>query len=297
MKMTEFRQYLKAMDSADKDALILELYKRENKKDRELIELIMTGLRENKELPSPKAVIPDLKTGRKKIDEWSSRMYVYPGWRRGRMRARFKTEAKAYLKDLCAIPARAQGYEEACAQLKDLFYVLSVGKLGCYPWGDPFSELNTSQKDVFRDLCALLLARGSKISVFQQLIDILVDTPVELWADLIELAEVLLIFTRNGDLRGEIVWMLEDRLSQLQNQSTRQELQPQQESSRARQMRLSMVYLVFASSVESEQQALLSLERLLKDEDLASQVQSRWSSAKQTFKEQEAEAIGNALDD
>lgn len=208
MDLKTYRAYLKKMDRDKLEEALIELYKRESKPDKELVVLTVTAVNENLTIPDRKAVIPNTAAIEKQLDRFmnldGSILWRKKTW------TRLKRHIRQIIKDLTACPVRSEVHDEAVRLLRRTFAY-------CIYLNDHFSSsgisieylTGMSADDFYRMVLQAILAAGyTRANLLEAARFTIILNMYDL-DDVIPYMEIFVQFLKNGDLRQELMEILE----------------------------------------------------------------------------------------
>lgn len=213
MNTAEYRKYLKSMDRAKLEECLLELYKRQSKRDKEIVELVVTGINENKVVPDKHAAIPNISLLRKKLTQYKELSLRGAFWNLSSFR-KISKGIRTILKEVLCCPVRSVVRDEAEALFYDTFLFAMtltyrfVDNDGSVEWWTGMNDI-----DLFRSLCGYILSSGytrenllktARASCVMSVGDRTVAFPLQ---------ETLVLLLKNGDVRLELLELLEQQMA------------------------------------------------------------------------------------
>lgn len=254
MNTSEYRKYVRSMDRDKLEACLMELYKREPKKEKEIIELVVTGVNENKEIPGRDAAIPNIKMLRKKLDQFHQTALIAAFWRPYTTK-KIRKGLRQILDEILRCPVRSCVRPDA----EDLFidtFLFSMMITYRFSTLDGTIKWWTGMDDetLFRTLCGYILSSGYTR-------DNLLKTA---WASCVlsvgnreifyPLQEALVLYLKNGDLRIEMMELIEHELTKI--------FASDDKKSREYATRLSILYLMLCEKEVTILEGLEMLEKI-----------------------------------
>lgn len=227
MTLSEFRSLLKGMSEEQKDAFLIEYFKRQNKQDKEMFAILIECSRDQKEMPAKNMKIVDVAKLEKKFETFQSSLYkLYYG--RPGIRRRLKKTAKEIISALALMPVQAAEYDKACELYTKFLQTVSVFSYGAYGLAENyFTDLGLSVIECFTQLMSMVFAKGNTPDEFEWFAGFYgkcLLRPDDLYDEMIvsaQIPEQLVRRVSNGDLRFELIERIEKRLEE---QKTKEEL-------------------------------------------------------------------------
>ncbi|WP_300914443.1 hypothetical protein [Faecalibaculum rodentium] len=213
MTKAELRKLIRSMPKEQLEEALLELHGRQDKTKKEVFELILKGISENRTLPDKKASIPDTRSMRKKLETIRDRIQGWYYYRRRSARTRARRDLKTMISQLLLCPSQSIVYPEACSLLEDLFD-LSVTYLhtDLFPGTSIESVYHLSTDELFRTIAGFILKSGYTRDNLKRLSSLSCIVESSDWALSMHLQEILVSILKNGDIRIEMMDILEDRI-------------------------------------------------------------------------------------
>lgn len=207
MKLPEYRKLIKGLSDEKKEQLILDLYKRAPKTEKQLQEIIADQIRQDKELPPAKAMVPDLKAAQKELDKLKTMYYRYCYGRRFKS-ANFRKSARKLLQELPLCPVQAEQYDEAVELLVKLYDLCCEDDR--HLRSEFFSLAGITRSNFYALICNLMLARGYKKETLERLIQIPAHAGTSDGATVTIDYQRFISLLKNGDLRLEVIELCEE---------------------------------------------------------------------------------------
>lgn len=211
LKLTEYRKLVKGLSDEQKEKLIMDLYKRGSKQEKQMQEVVADLIREGKELPPTKAKVPDLKSAHKDLDKLETiagRYFSYRYYKPGP----FRLGARRLIRELPLCPVQAENYDEAVEILVQL-YLMMCDDCRLRRANRLFELAGTSRSELYYLICTLRLAKGYKKEILDKCICLPVfgegcDAGVYL-----QDYEMFISLLKNGDLRLEVIDLCKERIN------------------------------------------------------------------------------------
>lgn len=213
MTKSEMRKYLKGLTKDQLEAVLLELFSRQDRLQKEVFELTLTGIVEDRPLPDRKAVIPDVSKDRKKLALIQQRSFSWYYYGRRRARSTAKKDLRQMVRTLLLCPEKSQAYPEACSLLEDCF-VLCCAIETSHLMGQEtvYSLIHMETDNFFRTVAGFILKSGYTRENLKRLSSLSCITDSHDWVLSLRLQEILVAMMKNGDLRIEMLDLLEERI-------------------------------------------------------------------------------------
>ncbi len=216
MKLSEYRQLVSSLSDEQKTAMLIDLYKRQDKGGKILVETIAECLKDKKDLPEMKAYIPKFTVVNKEVAKFREWVLISSGWYYTRNSRKHKAMGRSILKEISTVPPQAkEAYLHALEIEKEMFDLCCLSESREFPWMNAFEMLGTTRSDRYRRICQMSFENGYSVDVIRELITF---TCSGYYTDLFEVLEELEIFCtflKNGDLRFEVLELCENMFRQL----------------------------------------------------------------------------------
>ena len=213
MTKTEMKKLLRMMPKEQLETALMELYSRQEKPKKEVFELLLKAIAEEKPLPERHAAVPDTKNIRKKLDRFYTRMFQGGFLRSPRVRRKAKKDLKEMLESLLLCPETSVAYPDVCSVLEDLFAVsCPFLNSDLFPGENVYTVFRMTTDDFFRTVASFILKSGYTRDNLKRLSSAtcLVNSSDDALS--LHLQEILVSLLKNGDLRMEMLEILEDRI-------------------------------------------------------------------------------------
>ena len=192
---------------------MLELHGRQDRSKKEVFELILKGISQNRSLPDKKAAIPDAKGMRRRLESIQDRIGGWYYYRRRSARTKAKRELKNMVSGLLLCPVQSTVYPEACSLLEDIFdFSVTYLRTDLFPGGSIYSVYHISTDDFFRTIAGFILKSGYTMDNLKRLSSLSCIVESSDWTLSMHLQEILVSMLKNGDVRIEMLDILEDRI-------------------------------------------------------------------------------------
>ena len=213
MTNTEMKKYLKNMDPASLQGLLLEMYKNQPKERREVFEITVVNYNEGKELPARDAAIPDLKKLQKKLEYVVSKTlcsfrYIRPAGKR---------KIREYLGQiqtaLMQAPFQAKDFDKVCSFL--LIFLVTVQQIHSDPslyYLNVYNMVKGDEDSLFRSVLTKYMSGGLNMERLKQLAEFARMPHIEHHDKALHFMEILLSLFKVGDVRFEFMEQLESML-------------------------------------------------------------------------------------
>lgn len=248
MKLPEFRKQVKALSDEKKAQLIEEIFRRADKQNKVMIEILLEGIKSDQELPSLKAVVPDLKAVDKDLKTIKDHLEIGYYLIRRSTRKRLKLKSKSAYQQMVKAPIQDPDYDQVVEKMELLFrYVCEMDQLFSPSSNEFFTNLRTTRAGFFRTICAMTLAKGYTIEKLGSLLTTIFNAQITVWGEWFIEMKVLESFLKNGDIRLD---MLDYCQEQIQKTYAQKEVDPERTNA-AYSLRQVCLYAMFFYILES----------------------------------------------
>ena len=204
MTLSEFRRLLASATPAQKDEFIETWYKRLNRQDKEMFEIVLKAVEGKAEMPSTKAVIIDVKKTAKMLERISANLFSY-AWVTGSRRTKTKQMIRELMKTLPLVPVQAKDYDQVILQYKTLLVLLELGDQDGTEWEGLEMRVSAVPQDMYRTLCTMIFQDGITPDKLMEQLFWTSLSGVITWGLRNDFLEILATWIRNGDLRMDII--------------------------------------------------------------------------------------------
>ena len=204
MTLSEFRRLLASATPAQKDEFIETWYKRLNRQDKEMFEIVLKAVEGKAEMPSTKAVIVDVKKTAKMLERISTNLFSY-AWVTGSRRTKTKQMIRELMKTLPLVPVQAKDYDQVILQYKTLLVLLELGDQDGTEWEGLEMRVSAVPQDMYRTLCTMIFQDGITPDKLMEQLFWTSLSGVITWGLRNDFLEILATWIRNGDLRMDII--------------------------------------------------------------------------------------------
>ena len=204
MTLSEFRRLLASATPAQKDEFIETWYKRLNRQDKEMFEIVLKAVEGKAEMPSTKAVIVDVKKTAKMLERISTNLFSY-AWVTGSRRTKTKQMIRELMKTLPLVPSQAKDYDQVILQYKTLIVLLELGDQDGTEWEGLEMRVSAVPQDMYRTLCTMIFQDGITPDKLMEQLFWTSMGGVITWGLRYDFLEILATWIRNGDLRMDII--------------------------------------------------------------------------------------------
>lgn len=213
MKLPEFRKQVKALSDEKKDRLIEEIYRRADKQNKAMIEILLECIKADQELPPLKAVVPDLKAVEKDLKTIQDHLEIGYYFIRRSTRKRLKQKSKAAYQQMIKAPIQDPDYDLVVEKMDTLFrYVCEMDRLFYPSSNEFFTNLRTTRAGFFRTVCTMTLAKGYTIEKLGSLLTTIFKAQIMVWGQWFVEMKVLESFLKNGDIRLDMLDFCQEKI-------------------------------------------------------------------------------------
>ncbi len=248
MKLPEFRKQVKALSDEKKDRLIEEIYRRADKQNKAMIEILLECIKADQELPPLKAVVPDLKAVEKDLKTIRDHLEIGYYFIRRSTRKRLKQKSKAAYQQMIKAPIQDPDYDLVVEKMEVLFrYVCEMDRLFYPSSNEFFTNLRTTRAGFFRTVCTMTLAKGYTIEKLGSLLTTIFKAQIMVWGQWFVEMKVLESFLKNGDIRLDMLDFCQEKIQKAYEQKKAQI----EENDAAYYLRKIYLYAMFLYILES----------------------------------------------
>ncbi len=263
MKLSEYRQLVTNLSDEQKNAILIDLYKRQDKGGKELVETIAQCIKEKKEVPNSKAYIPNFTALEKDTKKFGSWIDDTTGWYYRRVSSKYRKMGRNILKELANVPVQASAaFDQALEIEKYIFQVCASSEAREFPWPEAFKMIGTTRDDLYRKICQMSFEKGYSVETLYELIKFTCMNSNNTFGEVLESFEIFCTFLKNGDLRFEVLELCEDKIREFGRALPGESDRLEDSELTLSVFKLSFLYLLLDSQEADEETARKDLENM-----------------------------------